>query len=505
MPSATASAAPREALELHESVSLAEAAGSASLTRPDGTSVELGFDGFGNPVAGGVFDAQGRVPIHIIRPGIGKGRGKHLYESAMLEEAAPRFSGWKMYLNHLSPEAKRAAGGLPRDIRDSGGRVQESWWDPSVPEDTAAGHGQGAVVGMVRPVKLIRELIDDDPGLVEASISATATNVRPVTRDGQRVWLVEGINPRGSVDWVTEAGAGGRIVPLLQESYSDQEEMDVALLESMSDDELVAHLRRERPELLLAEAKKTEDDAEDESDGGDDELAEKTRELIKKGMPPAMAKKAAQKALSESTDDPRGGDVPDITPEAIKAALSASPDLLTEALAANGDVQVFITSLVEAKLEQERDSIRAEARSDVDRAFELARFERTAHGLIAESKLPESWQSDLKARFSLTENRPTDALDVEDETDEDGKVVKPAIDALRESVEAAIEHERSRLREASGTRVRSTAHKLAEAASSAPAEKQDGGDKPAGPTPYWATILSEAGVQDPTSAYALEG
>jgi hypothetical protein len=139
----------------------------------------------------------------------------------MLEEAAPTFAGWKMFLNHLSPEAKKAAAGLPRDIRDTGGIVQEAGGTGRAAERRRR-HGQGAVVGMVRPVKFIRELIDDDPALAEASISASATGVRQVTHEGQRCWLVEGINPRGSVDWVTEAGAGGRIVPMLEEAYADR-------------------------------------------------------------------------------------------------------------------------------------------------------------------------------------------------------------------------------------------------------------------------------------------
>jgi hypothetical protein len=507
--SALLDAPPREALDLREGISLLEAAQTPAITKPDGTVIELGYDSSGSPTPGGVFDDQGRVPLHIIRPGIGKGRGRHLYEAQMLQENADVFSGWRMFLNHQSPEAKRAAGGLPRDVRDLGGRVQEAWWDPTVPADEASGHDQGAVVGMVRPVKLIRELIDDDPGLIEASISATASAVRPVVRGGQRVWLVEGINARGSVDWVTEAGAGGRIAPMLEEAYSEEEEVQMALLESMTDEELVARLKESRPGLLQ-EAMKDDGDAEDKKDGGDDELAEKTAELMKKGMPKAMAEKAARKALSESTDgDPEGGEVAEITPEALKEALSASPNVLVEALTESGEAQVFIASLVEAKLDEERETIREEARADVDRAFELASFERTAHAMISESRLPESWQNGLKEKFSLVENKPTDALDVVADVDDDGKVEKAAITKLRESVEAEITKERERLREASPTRVRSTTATLVEAAKKDGDDDEDKGkieEAKKGDQPYWATILSEAGVQDPDKAYApLEG
>jgi hypothetical protein len=267
---------PAEALELHEGISLLEAAKSPGVTKPDGTVIELGYDGSGNKVDGGVFDSKGRVPLHIIRPGIGKGKGNHLYEAQMLQENAPTFGGWKMMLNHLSEEAKKAAGGLPRDVRDLGGRVQEAWWDNTVPADESKGHGQGAVMGMVRPVKAIREYIDDDPQMVEASISASATGVRPVTRDGKRVWLVEGINPRGTVDWVTEAGAGGKVAAILQEAYSDQEDVQTALLESMTDEEMLAHLRETRPGLLM-------EAISNDAGESDDPLERMTQENITKG------------------------------------------------------------------------------------------------------------------------------------------------------------------------------------------------------------------------------
>jgi hypothetical protein len=496
-----------EALDLRESISLTEAASAPQITKPDGTVVELGYDGTGNKVDGGVFDAKGRVPLHIIRPGIGKGRGRHLYEAKMLEEAAPNFEGWKMFLNHLSPEAKKAAGGLPRDIRDSGGRVQEAWWDDSVKPNAEAGHGQGAVMGMVRPVKFIRNLIDDDPELAEASISASATGVRQVTHEGQRCWLVEGINPRGSVDWVTEAGAGGRIVPMLEEAYADENDQHEALLESMSDDEIRAHLEEARPELLQEAGKggDAEDDPAKGGDGGKDELEEKVKELVGKGLPRAAAEKAARKALAESTE---GEDVP-VTKEEIAEAIKDSPDVLVEAATQSGPFQVFLSSLVESKIEEERDTIRAESRADVDRAFQLAKMERTAHAMIAESKLPESWQTDLKAKFSLDEatNEPAPALDVTDEVDDDGKLVKPALDRLREAVAEEIKREGTRLREASTTRVRSGVTQLSEARSAkeTPKEGEEEQPKPAGEKPYWAQTLAEAGIPDPEKAYALEG
>ena len=79
------------------------------------------------------------LPIHVMRPCLGKGKGRHLYEAKMLQENAHKFTGWRQYIDHLSPEARRAAKGLPRSIRDLGGRIVESYWDGDVPADPQQG------------------------------------------------------------------------------------------------------------------------------------------------------------------------------------------------------------------------------------------------------------------------------------------------------------------------------------------------------------------------------
>ena len=97
----------REALRLSETVTLSEGA-----LQPDGT-----------------------VVLDLLRPCTGRGRGRHLYKPEMLRENAHKLSGWKMFVDHESEEARRKAGGLPRSIRDIGGRIIESLWNPNVPAD----------------------------------------------------------------------------------------------------------------------------------------------------------------------------------------------------------------------------------------------------------------------------------------------------------------------------------------------------------------------------------
>jgi hypothetical protein len=395
--------------------------------------------------AGPIRD-DGLVPLHIIRPGIGKGRGRHLYEAKMLEEAAGVFKGWKMYVDHQSPEAKKAAGGLPRSLRDVGGIIKESWWDPNVPANPATGHGQGAVVGLARPTRLIKSLIEDDPALVECSIAATATSVRPITHGGQTAWLVEGLNDRGSVDWVTEAGAGGKVVSLMesiQESWSSDDELH-EIFESMTDEEAADHLRATRPDLV-------------------EHLLE--TEAAPVGVPPKKTEHARSTEEDEEVT---------ITPEALREALE-SPEckaIVETAVDArfNAIAAPKLALLVEAALEDERELMQAEAEATADRKLALRDIRDEAHSTIKESKLPPTFQAPLLKRFDLVEGKPTAELDVEDDRDEDGKLVKSASEKVAEAVAGAIQESRAMLAEA-----RPTEH-VAHSAPAKPKAKDDSED-----------------------------
>lgn len=474
--------APTTEVELRESISLSESVGDNAL-----------------------FDVDGTIPIHIIRPGIGRGRGRHLYEAEMLAENAHKFANWKMYVDHLAPEARKAAGGLPRSIRDLGGRIVEAWWDETVPADPVRGYGQGAVVGRAKPTPFVRELIENDPEIVEASISATATGVRPIVRDGQKVWLVEGIEDRGSVDWVTEAGAGGRVAALLEAAHTDSD-ADSIVLDSMSDDDLLAYLREQRPNLSegakmetkAENAKDTapEDSAEDKAQDvaeDADAIAKRVKELVAKGMPEkmatAIAKKEAAKSVKEAADTPEVEAGVELSEG--DATELVSPTALVEALKQSSEAQMFVAELVEAQLSSEREAIRNEIRAEAERDIELRDLRDEAHKLIAESKLPDSWQESLRSKFDIVEGAPTDALDVVDVLNAEGEVATRAVEVLREAVAAEIASDRKRLAEAAPTRVRNQG----------PSEPEGEGKATESEKPsYWRQMLEEAGV-DPNKAF----
>lgn len=388
--------------------------------------------------------ADGRVLVHIIRPCVGKGRGRHLYTPEMLRENAHKFTGWPMYIDHESAEARKAAGGLPRKLRDVGGIIEESWWDDTVPAEGR--YGQGAVVGYARPFGLAEKLIEHDPRLVETSISASATGVRPTRHQGQQVWLVEGIADQGSVDWVTQAGAGGRVVKLMEGLYEDE---DGDRLDGLSDEDFIAYLDRERPQLREALA----NDHNEGEDMGDTITSEVLQE--------ALRSEAAQEAIAEIVSERVAEDLP---------------------------------PLVEAAVASERDLIRAEAEAAADHKVDLRDWRDEAHATINEAKLPDTWKAALRSQFDISESgQPTPALDVRDVVDdESGEVVKTAREVLRESLDTVLKEQRKLLAEARPTRV--TGQGPAK-----PATGEGGEDEKTPVGHLTGSLLQEAGIDADTA------
>lgn len=372
----------------------------------------------------------------------------------MLEKHAHVFAGWPMYVDHETEAERRSRGGLPRSVRDLGGVVLESHWDANVPAEGR--FGAGAVVGRVRPIKQVGDLVELHPSLVESSINAMATAVRPVQAEGAKAWLVEGIKDKGSVDWVTEGGAGGKVVSLREAVDGTQEEREMELLDAMTDGEVRAWLLEARPAVL--EAAKPADDTDDE--GGDDADGAYKKEydrLIGKGLPPKMAAagakrhcasmKEAKVGPADANPTPEGGDVATVTKEDIEEAVLQSPE-----------VKDLINDIVEARvtdmLQSERQAIRAEAFTDAQRQIELRDLRDTAHGLIREAKLPEQFEKRALAKFAISDSGPSDALDVFEAVDDEGNIVTTAEAVLVEAVQGVIADSRELLGSVNPTRVR---------------------------------------------------
>lgn len=413
--------------------------------------------------------------LQVIRPGIGRGRGTRYYSPGMLAENARVFTGARMFRNHLTETERKKLEGLPRPIEQLGGRLMESWWDGSDRFPADDRHEQGAVLAWMKPVRRIAEMIDDDPELIEASISALATNVKPGRVNGKAVTIVEGIQAKPiSVDWVTEGGAGGKVL-------TEAAEQEEAVLESMDDEEVLGYLERERPGLLEA-VKATANDPDGDGDDDSDEINSRAAAHLKKGKSRkealALARQEIADAKNETTE---GAEMPDgITAEALTEALSTDEGqaalapvltpLIESALASyvpEGYVKADeLDKLVDAKLSESADLIRIEARGDMERQIEVRDMAAKAASLIEGAKLHPSLTKRLKAQFALSESGdPTDALNIGAEVDGEGNVVKRPIDRLVEAVNAEIDDARTLMGDLRPTRVRGAgAAKLQESA-----------------------------------------
>jgi hypothetical protein len=468
-----------------------------------------------------VIAEDGTVLLNLLRPCVGRGKGTRLYTPEMLRENAAKLTGWKMYVDHESDEARKKMGGLPRSVRDLGGRIVEAFWDPNVPAEGR--FGQGAVRGRCKPTPFIKSLIENDPELVELSINSTATGIKPMSKDGQRVWLVEGIADQGSVDWVTEAGAGGKVAALMESVYGGEGAEDAqeeAVLESLTDDELLAHIASTRPELAEAftpfkkkDAKDAGDgDPEDKKDGGADEAQEESDEfksLVKKftakGMPQAAAEKAARSAMAakdksvKETLATEGDEVAEITAEALREAMETDEGretILSLVREVAGD---DLRGLVESAVAEERTLIRREAQAEASRQIELRDLREAAHLRIAESKLPEPSQEVLRSQFSLTESGPTPDLDVVDEINDDGEITKSASEKLAESVDTAIAGQRRLVGALRPAAVRGQGPSLTNDDGTI---REGAAEKPYAVPARTAALLREAGFTDPDEVYA---
>lgn len=457
-------------------------------------------------------EKDGTVLLQLIRPCVGRGKGRHVYEAKMLQENAHVFGGWRMFVDHDTDAERKARGGLPRSVKDLGGVVLESYWDANVPAEGR--FGQGAVIGKVRAIDAVAELVKLHPSLVESSINAKATSVRPVQREGARAWLVEGIEPTGTVDWVTEGGAGGKVVSLLEAAVGGSpEEQEAALFEAMTDDEVREHLQATRPGVLLVVEEAAKPKPADGGGEDDPEYQAHVDRYTKSGMSPDMAKRAAKakcaaKKAVEAADEPEvpavepteipseGGDVAKVTAEELKEAIVSDPE-----------IGQFISDLVEARVGEARSEIettaRAQAYADTDRVIEVRDLRDAAHAQIREARLPAAFEERALQEFAIVEGVATPKLDVYEDVDDDtGEVTKPATEILREAVEGVIQEQRTLVASLKPTRV------VGQGPSAKPADgekPEGGGEKRDTVGPLTRSMLVEAGFPDPDKVYAPVG
>src|SRR3954451_24059746 len=70
--------------------------------------------------------AKQEVVIDLIAEGFGNPRDRHYYSRQLLEASASMFNGALQSVDHLDSNAAKKLNGLPRSVRDLGGRIIET-------------------------------------------------------------------------------------------------------------------------------------------------------------------------------------------------------------------------------------------------------------------------------------------------------------------------------------------------------------------------------------------
>lgn len=350
------------------------------------------------PKKGPLFEHLGgdeyRGKFALIRPCQSRGRAirgyQPIYEPSMLAEHAAVFADWPMYGDHLNEalaeEFMEKLSELGRSIKELGGRVASSWYDPDLvmEGDEEKGYRKGGVVGWVHPQPWTREMLNADRHILETSINAWPTGVkvgRPSWDTSKKGAVVEGIRrkPMGSVDFVFRGGAGGRpmavseedrtlAVTILESAYSSPRdgnpdpEPTVKKLSEMSHEEI-----RKLPKDKLVKLLKEE---------GSEAVAESIAEAIALGA-------------DGGSGGSGGGGAPEGTPltaESLAEALETQKRELTEEF--------------ETKMKEAKESGDTELRErDKARPLEVKALE-----ILAEAKdngFPQAWVDQLKPRYQV--------------------------------------------------------------------------------------------------------
>lgn len=265
--------------------------------------------------AAAVFDDATRtVTITPIRPGFGNKRDRFYYPTETLREAtqAGMFDGLKMYRNHPRKSDEKE---LPeRSVTDWFATTRKATWNETRQEP--------------RLEVKVHDDADyrrwkDAPEQIAFSIKGGGM-AREGTVNGQDARIVESLKNIRSVDWVTEAGAGGAIA--IAESAAEEFEMEI---KDLTTEQL-------REELRIREA------------GADGAVAEPPAEPV--AEPPAAVVEpaaepvvepvvaAAEPAAEPISPAPTGGTAPAAAPdgyvsraefEALVARLHA-PEVIKE-------------------------------------------------------------------------------------------------------------------------------------------------------------------------------
>lgn len=163
----------------------------------------------------GTFNAETKkVVVVLIEAGVNYNK-KRYYPKKTIQEAAPLFAGLKMYLDH--PTEQEESQKPERSIREWLSTIEESWYE------------DGMALGRVHiHSPWLLENMADDVFRREIGTSINASGRMHIGEiDGQQMQIMDSILDPRSVDWVTEAGARGRVLQLQESQRIEKEKTEI--------------------------------------------------------------------------------------------------------------------------------------------------------------------------------------------------------------------------------------------------------------------------------------
>ncbi|NUR90847.1 MAG: hypothetical protein HOY71_42800 [Nonomuraea sp.] len=167
---------------------------------------------------------SGRMLVQFISPGWGS---SGYYSPAVLEQAAADAvipAGTHMYADHPTETEN-----LERPVRSIKDLMGVTTQDAYLAED-------GALVGEVQVVPQWREFVEDVAGAIGVSIRGDATDITEGEAEGRRGRIVEGLAHVASVDFVTRAGRGGRVLSVLESARVNRRAVEHGVAEATVND-----------------------------------------------------------------------------------------------------------------------------------------------------------------------------------------------------------------------------------------------------------------------------
>jgi len=298
---------------------------------------------------GRLIGEDGIAHVRLIEPGQGSSA---YYEKAQLERDAAAFTGGLVFIDH--PDKQEQRNRPERSLRDLVGPIVGT---PRYEEHGKVGPG---LYGSVKVARHWRPFIEDLGPDIGVSIKATG-KIAEKKIGGKRVMVAEKFNPGAGFDFVTQAGRGGKLVPLYEAARKEadaavsdwmdhadftemspersKEERFIDYLEhgqegTMPDREVQAQLTEAQGQVVTLTTER-------------DKLLEESRKMAE-----AIALRDARDKITEAVNDKKNEKMPDVTKTRLIESLTKSAPMKDGKLDEDS-----LSNLIEAGIKTEMEYI----------------------------------------------------------------------------------------------------------------------------------------------------